>query len=137
MFLPRKRGRMKRILFVILAVILILSIYVSGCGINMETVLAPIEDLHIWADNSSPEQYFVDVASGEPDSCYEYSGYDVTRYENKVRVEILNIHYIRDGCAEIYSIVEHTIPIGSDYLPGVNYTVEVNDVAETFIPPIL
>lgn len=124
---------MKRILFVILAVILVLSIYVSGCGISTEMVLAPIEDVDVWADNSSPKQYFADVVSGEPDSCYEFHSYDVTRTGNTTRVEIFNLHSIGVACAEIYSYVEHTIPLGSDFVIGVNYTVEVNDVKETFV----
>ena len=124
---------MKKILFVIVAALLILSIFANGCGIIKVKVLAPIEDVDIWADNSSPPQYFVDVVSGEPNACHEFVGYNVTRAGNTIRVEIFNLRSIFGPCAEVYSYVEHTIPLGSDFVPGVNYTVEVNDVIETFV----
>jgi len=124
---------MKKLIFVISAAILIVSIYASGCGISTEMVWAPIEDVDIWADNSSSKQYFADVVSGEPNSCYEFHSYNVTRTGNTTRVEIFNVHSIGVACAEIYSYVEHTIPLGSDFVIGVNYTVEVNDLKETFV----
>ena len=127
---------MNRILFVILADLLILGIYVSGCGIRTVMVLAPVEDVYIWADNSSPEQYFMDVVSGEPDSCHKCHSYNVTRTGNTtIRVEIFNLLSIGGGCADVYSAVEHTIPLGlgSDFVIGETYTVEVNDMTETFV----
>jgi len=123
---------MKRILFVILAAFLILSIFATGCK-GYRISLAPIHDVEIWADNSSTPQYFMDVVSGEPNSCFKFDSYSVTRAGNTVRVEIINIEYLGGSCAEIYSYVDHTIPLGSDFAPGVNYTVEVNDVTETFV----
>jgi len=131
---------MRKILFVILAVALILGVYVSGCGIRTEIILAPIEDVYIWADNSSQEQYFVDVVSGESDSCHKFHSYNVTSVGNTtIRIEIFNIHTIGVPCAEVYSYIDHTIPIGvgNDFVVGETYTVEVNDVTETFVPPIV
>ena len=123
---------MKKILFVILAALLILSIFATGCT-GYRRSLAPIHDIEIWADESSPPQYFVDVVSGEPNSCVKFDSYKVTRAGDTTRVEIFNIEYLGGSCAEIYSYVDHTIPIGSDFVPGVNYTVEVNDMTETFV----
>lgn len=123
---------MNRILFVILAALLILSILATGCT-GYRRYLAPIHDIEIWADESSPPQYFVDVVSGESNSCVKFDSYSVTRAGNTTRVEIFNIEYIGGSCAEIYSYVDHTISLGSDYVPGVNYTVEVNDVTEPFV----
>jgi len=123
---------MKKILFVILAALLILSIFATGCT-GYRRYLAPIHDVEIWADESSPPQYFVDVVSGEPNSCVKFDSYDVPRAGNAIRVEIFNIEYVGGSCAEIYSYVDHTIPLGSDFVTGVNYTVEVNNVTETFV----
>jgi hypothetical protein len=123
---------MRRILFVILAALLILSIFAAGCT-RYRRYLAPIHDVEIWADNSSLPEYFADVVSGEPNSCVRFDNYTVTRAGNTIRVEILNIEYLGGSCAEIYSYVDHTIPLGSDFAFGVNYTVEVNDVTETFV----
>jgi hypothetical protein len=123
---------MTRILLVILAALLILSIFPTGCR-GYRHSLAPIHDVEIWADNSSLPQYFADVVSGEPNSCVRFDSYTVTSAGNTIRIEVLNTEYLSRSCAEIYSYVNHTIPLGSDFVSGVNYTVEVNDVMETFV----
>ena len=123
---------MKEILFVILTALLILSIFATGCT-GYRRYLAPIHDVEVWADESLPPQYFVDTVSGESNSCVEFDSYSVTRAGNTTRVEIFNIEYVGRSCAEIYSYVYHTIPVGSDFVHGVNYTVEVNNVTEAFV----
>ena len=129
---------MKKILFVISAIILILSIFMSSGCVGCRIYLAEIIDVDIWADNSSIPQYFVYVASGEPTTCEHFDSYNVTRSSNTtIIVEIFNRECPAEGCGEEYSEVENNIPIGSDFVVGETYTVEVNDVTETFIPPIL
>ena len=116
----------------ILAALLILSISATGCR-GYRHSLAPIHDVEIWADNSSLPQHFADVVSGEPNSCVKFDSYTVTSAGNTIQVEILNIEYLGGSCAEIYSYVNHTIPLGGDFVSGTTYTVEVNDVTETFV----
>jgi hypothetical protein len=124
---------MNRILFVILAVLLILSIFTNGCT-GYTFYLATIYDIDIWADNSSTPNYFVDVVIAEHTSCDSFDSYNVTRTGNTtVRVEIVNKHVTNEPCAEYAKYVEHTFPLGNDFVSGVNYTVEVNDVTETFV----
>jgi len=95
--------------------------------------LAPIHDIEVWAVNSSPSQYFVDVVSGETSICDHFDSYTVARAGNTtIILEILNVRYGM-GCPEVYRYVENTIPLGSDFVAGGNYTVVVNDVVETFI----
>ena len=128
---------MKRILFVILAVLLILSIFANGCT-GYILYLATIHDIDIWADNSSPPHYFVDVVIGEHTSCDSFDSYNVTRASNTtIRVEIVNKHITGEPCQEYAKYVEHTFPLGSDFVPGVNYTVEVNNVTETFVAGVM
>ena len=130
---------MRKILFVILGVVLILNVYASGCGRRTEIILAPIHDMYIWADNSSQERYFVDVVCGLPDTCHEFHSYDVATVSNRtIRIEVFNTHTIGGVCAEVYMDYDLTIEIGvaSDFAVGETYTVEVNEVTETFTPPI-
>jgi hypothetical protein len=97
------------------------------------TYPAPIHDIEIWADNSSPSQYFADVVSGEPSICDHFNSYNVTRASNTtIIVDISNLN-CGTGCPVEYSYVENTIPLGSDFVSGGNYTVMVNDVTETFV----
>ena len=124
---------MNRIVFVVLAVLLILSILASGCGIRTEIELAPIEDIDIWCNNSSPREYVAHITSIESDGCHKFDSYNMTRVGSTVQVEILNIVSIGGACHEAETAVEHTIALGNDFVPGVNYTSEVNDVAVTFV----
>lgn len=104
-------------------------IFVAGVMIY----LAPIHDIEIWADGSLPPQYFVDVVSGEASICDHFNSYNVTRASNTtVIVDIFNLR-CGTGCPAVYSYVENTIPIGSDFVPGGNYTAVVNNVTENFV----
>jgi len=126
-----------RILFVIVAVLLILSIFANGCT-GYALYLATIYDIDIWVDNSSTPNYFVDVVIGEHTSCDSFDSYNVTRADNAtVRVEIVNKHITNQPCQEYAKYVEHTFPLGSDFVPGGNYTVEINDVTVNFVPGII
>lgn len=128
---------MKKILFVVLALLLILSIFANGCT-GYILYLAPIYDIDIWADNSSPPHYFVDVVIGEHTSCDSFDSYNVTRAGNTtIIVDIFNRRCCT-GCPDPdemydYNYAWHTIPLGSDFVLGGNYTVEINDVIETFV----
>jgi hypothetical protein len=123
---------MSRILFVIVAVLLILSIFANGC---YTLYLATIYDIDVWADDSSTPKYFVDVVVVENPGCDSFGAYNVIRTGNTtVRLEILNKRYTNAPRAECLKYVEHTFPIGSDFVPGWNYTVEINDVTVNFVP---
>ena len=124
---------LNKILFVISAVLLILSIFATGCGPGpCVSYLAPIEDITIWADNSSHPEYLLGVVYGFA-SCDGYSGsYEVRRVGNTtIKVAIFN------GTCNIYCPVDRyttlNISLGSDFVTGANYTVEVNDIMETFV----
>jgi len=128
---------MNRVLFVILAVFLILCIFTNGCT-GYTFYLATIYDIDIWADNSSTPNYFVDVVIGEHTSCDSFDSYNLTRSSNTtLRLEIANEHITNEPCAEYAKYVEHTFPLGSDFVPGGNYTVEVNDVTVNFVHGVL
>jgi len=49
-------------------------------------------------------------------------------------VRVFNLYSIgREPLLGPYLVVEHTIPLGTDFVPGVNYTVEANNVTVTFV----
>ena len=124
---------MNRILFVIVAVLLLMIIFANGCT-GYTFYLATIYDIDIWADDSSTPNYFVDVVIGEHTSCDSFDSYNVTRTGNTtVRLEIVNKHITNEPCAEYAKYVEHTFPIGSGFVPGGNYTIEINDVTVNFV----
>lgn len=102
---------------------------------GMVKVPAPIDQVDIWIAESWPPQYFLHVVSGLPNSCVQFDSYDVIRDGDTIRVEVTNLEPGDGGtaCAQVYRTVEHTIPLGSDFVSGRTYTVVVNDVTETFV----
>jgi hypothetical protein len=128
---------MKKILFVILAGLLILSTFTAGCGGPCVMEVAPIHGIDIWADESLPPQYFLYVVTGQRSSCVKFYSYNVTRAGNTtIIVEILNRN-CGIACADEYSFAENTIPLSSDFVPGGNYTVEVNNMTVTFVAGVI
>jgi hypothetical protein len=121
-----------RILFAIVAAILILGIFVGGGCPPCTVGLPEIIDADIWADNSSPPQYFLYVVCLVTAECVHFDSYSVTHSgDTTVIVEVLYRRCPAEGCAEKTIEVEQTIPLGGEFVRGVNYTVEVKSfVAE-------
>jgi len=128
---------MNRILFVVVAGLSLLGIFVTGCT-GYTLYLATIYDVDVWADNSSTPYYFVGVVIGEHTSCDSFDSYNVTRTGNTtVRLEIVNRHVTGEPCAEYLRYVEHTFALGGDFVTGGDYAVEINDVTVNFIPGVI
>jgi predicted secreted protein len=102
---------------------------------GMTEVPAPIHEVEIQIAESLPVQYFLRVVSGLQNSCVEFGSYNVTREGDVIRVEVVNLEPTDEStvCAQVYEFVEHTIPLGSAFIPGTTYTVLVNDVSKTFV----
>ena len=96
--------------------------------------LAPIDELELIIRESFPPQYALKVVSGLPSGCAEYDRTDVTREGNTITVEVWN-SVINDpavSCTMIYGMHEQTVELGTEFTPGEEYTVKVNDQVLTF-----
>ncbi len=99
-------------------------------------VLAPIDEVRITIAESYPPQYFVQVLSGLPNGCARFDDYDLVRDGDLIKIKVTNFVPAPRGlmaCTVIYGTVEHNIALGIDFTPGERYSVEVNDVTETFV----
>ena len=97
-----------------------------------------IESANVEVLGSAPPQYQLQVVSGMPkgSGCSRFNGYEIRRANpTGIEVEVTH-HEVADpmvGCITDYPTVETLIPLGSDFEPGVEYTVVVNaDTTETF-----
>jgi hypothetical protein len=82
---------------------------------------------------SFPPQYTLHVLAGLPSGCAQPAGHEVTRSGNTIQVRVYNS--IPTGmvvCTMIYGTYELNIPLGSDFVSGQQYVVEVNDQRLTF-----
>ena len=94
--------------------------------------LAPIDRVEIQVDLSWPPQYSLFVASGLPNGCFEFDRLEVAAEGHTFRIVIYNLETLGIPCTARYGTVEQNVPLGSDLEPGTTYTVQVNDVTETF-----
>ena len=96
---------------------------------------ASIENIEIIILESFSPRYRLRVVSGLPNACMAYGGYTLSREGNVTRVDMVNWKPADPEimCNQVYSTVVTTIPLGPGFKSGATYTVEVNDVTETFV----
>ena len=99
-------------------------------------MLAPIESVEVIVGQSSPPQYIARVISGLPGGCARFEEITTERDGETVRITVWNtMPAVGESvvCTMIYGYAEHDIALGSDFTSQQRYTVEVNDVTETFV----
>lgn len=99
-----------------------------------QEVLAPIDGLEVRVLESSPPQYMLSVRAGLPSGCAEKNRHEIKREADAITVTVLN--WMPAGsppCTMIYGSYELNINLGSDFRPGVSYSVSVNDKRTTFV----
>ncbi|MBE0479579.1 MAG: hypothetical protein IBX68_01220, partial [Dehalococcoidia bacterium] len=131
---------MKRILFVTVVLIVLgglaggLTALAQGGGsesddqdgIAWRSIPAPIHEVEILAAESYPVQYFARVVSGLHNGCVKFGSYEASRQGQVIKIEVINMEpVVSMPCIELYGFVETSIPLGSDFTPGVTYTVIV------------
>jgi hypothetical protein len=103
----------------------------------MEEVLAPIDEVTIYTADSAPPQYLVYIVSGLPSGCAQFKDLKTERSEETIAITVTNLipkAGQQIACTAIYGMKEHHVNLGSDFEPGMTYTVQVNDVTRTFQP---
>jgi hypothetical protein len=89
---------------------------------------APIDDADILVLESFPPQYLLHVLAGLPSGCAQAAGHEVVRTGNTIQVRVYNsMPTGMVACTMIYGMYELNIPLGSDFVSGQEYVVEVND----------
>ncbi len=101
--------------------------------------LSPIQRVAVVTRQGATPQYELRVVSALPlgSRCSKFNGYEVRR-ANPTRIEVdVTHHAVADPairCTKDYPLVETSIPLGSDFEPGLKYKVSVNsDKTKTFL----
>lgn len=103
---------------------------------DREQVPAPIENVRILATKSLPPQYTAVITVGLPNACYDLDGHEVTMDGTTVRISVTNLAPADPNamCAEIYRTTDISVSLGSDFKPGIEYTVDVNGKTTPLTP---
>ena len=100
---------------------------------------SPIERAEVVALEGSPTHYELRVISGLPtgSACSKFNGYEIKRADPTMIEVDVSHHEVADPeviCTADYPIAETSIPLGSDFEPGVEYSITINSEAtETFV----
>ena len=99
---------------------------------------SPIQSAEIMILESAPPQYQLRVVSGLPrgSGCSQVNGYEIRRRElNEIDVVVTH-HEVADQqvvCTADFPILETSVPLGSNFEPGEEYTIRVNsDITVSF-----
>jgi hypothetical protein len=97
-------------------------------------VEAPIESVDVVVRESFPPQYGLSIVAGLPSGCAEAAGYEVSRAGDRIEVSVYNTlpSDPNVACTMIYGIYDLNVSLGTDFITGRTYTVDVNGTEITF-----
>ena len=102
-------------------------------------VESPIEDVENMVLEGDPREFQLRIVSAmqHGSSCSQFNGYEIRRSESNSIDIIVTHHYVAAKnviCTTDYPIVETIVPLGSEFEPGMEYTVSVNgDTTTSFV----
>jgi hypothetical protein len=98
-------------------------------------VRALIVRIGVRVAESFPPQYFADITSALPDGCSRFARSAVRREGTTLFVDVFNTRPAGDemACTMIYGEHEESLALGSDFAPGITYTLDVNGTRQTFV----
>ena len=93
----------------------------------------PFYHVQVNIAESYPPQVFVYIKGGLADSCTTPYRYEVKRGGDTIDIDVYNQHPKDVICAQVYGYFEENVDLGSDFVSGRTYTINVNDKTTTFI----
>ena len=129
---------MKQILYVLGPVVIGLMLAVVGCdsGVDeheLEIRLAPIHEVRVNIAESYPPQVFVFIKGGLTDSCTSFHELSTERSGNTINITVTTQRPKGMQCAQVYGYFEENVNLGSDFVSGETYTINVNDKMTSFV----
>ena len=100
---------------------------------------SPVQSADVSISESPPYEYILRVVSGLPkgSGCSQFNGYEIRRHTPEQLDVVVTHHEVTDPmavCTTDFPIVESEVPLGSEFEPGAEYTVNVNDASPvTFV----
>ncbi len=119
----------------IIVLVLTAMIVAAGCRwgqTELEIKLAPIHDVQISIAESYPEQIFVYIKGGLADSCTTFHDIETHRSGKTINIEVTTERPKDAICTQVYGYFEKNINLGSDFIRGETYIVDVNGITRTF-----
>ena len=141
---------MKRVWYLLALAIVVLMVAAVGCRPDtdkpqgeldtdgqeeVEIRQAPIHEVQVNIAESFPEQIFIYIKGGLADSCTTFHEVKTESSGNTINITVTTERPKDAICAQVYGYFEKNVSLGSDFVRGESYTVNVNDVTTSFKYP--
>ncbi len=123
------------IIALVLAAMIVAAVGCQWGQPELEIKQAPIHEVQVNIAESYPEQIFVYIKGGLADSCTTFHDLKTERIENTINIEVTTERPRDAVCAQVYGYFEKNVNLGSDFIRGETYIVDVNGVIKTFEYP--
>lgn len=100
---------------------------------DVEIRTAPIDEVKVYIMKSNPPQIGVYIKGGLPDGCTSFHDIEITREGSTINIKVTTQHPREVSCPAIYTNFEKNINLGSNFVFGTTYTLNVNDYTTTFV----
>lgn len=94
---------------------------------------APIHDVAVNIAESFPPQVIVSIQAGLGSGCTEFHDLVVTRDGKTITIELTTQSPKQAACTAIYGYFEKNENLGSDFVSGETYTIDVNGMTTNFV----
>jgi inhibitor of cysteine peptidase len=125
----------KLIVFIIISVLIL----VPGCQSSNDEELdikpAPIHEVTPTVLTSLPPQISIYIKGGLSDGCTTFHRLETKRDGNTVTITVTTQRPRDAACTQVYGYFERDVNLGSDFISGETYTVNVNDMSTSFVMP--
>ena len=94
---------------------------------------APIHEVRIAIAESYPPQVMVYIKGGLSDGCTEFHELKTERGGSEINITVTTRRTRDAVCTQVYGYFEKNVNLGSDFVSGQTYTVNVNDYTTSFV----
>jgi inhibitor of cysteine peptidase len=112
-------------------------IFILGCQSSSEEELdiknAPIHEVNVTIGMSLPPQVLVYIQGGLSDGCTTFHDLETERSGNTITITVTTQRPRDAVCTQVYGYFERYISLGTDFISGETYTVNVNDMSTSFV----
>jgi len=123
------------IIALVLAAMIVAAVGCQWGQPELEIKQAPIHEVQVNIAESYPEQIFVYIKGGLADSCTTFHDLETERIDNTINIEVTTERPRDAVCAQVYGYFEKNVALGSDFIRGETYIVDVNGVTIDFKYP--
>ena len=113
-----------------------LMLATAGCDLGVDELEirpAPIHEVRVNIAESYPPQVFVYIKGGLADSCTKFHDLTTERSGNIIDITVTTQRPREASCAQVYGFFEKNVGLGSDFVSGETYIVNVNDQTTSFV----